>query len=61
MINILDTIRDFFRAIREIDKKYKTPHIKMTRLVSLSLLLLRIYLLSMVGILLYKFITVVVH
>jgi hypothetical protein len=52
---------DFFRntaeAIRAINKKYATPHIKMTRMVRISLGVLRFYLLFLVGILVYKFIT----
>ena len=59
MERILDGFRDFFQAIRNINKKYKTPRIKTTRMVSLSLLLLRIYLIAMLGLLFYKFITVV--
>ena len=59
MERILDSFRDFIQAIREINEKYKTPRIKTTRMVSLSLLLLRIYLIGMLVLLLYKFITVV--
>jgi hypothetical protein len=59
MENILDSFRDFIQAIRDINEKYKTPRIKTTRLVSFSLLLLRIYLIGMLLLLLYKFISVV--
>jgi hypothetical protein len=59
MDKILDGFRDFFEAIREINRKYETPRIKMTPMVSISLLMLRLYLLGMVLLLLYKFITVV--
>ena len=59
MERILDSFRDFIQAIREINEKYKTPRIKTTRMVSLSLLLLRIYLIGMLILLLYKFISVV--
>jgi len=59
MERILDSFRDFIQAIREINEKYKTPRIKTNRMVSLSLLLLRIYLIGMLILLLYKFITVV--
>jgi hypothetical protein len=59
MERILDSFRDFIQAIREINEKYKTPRIKTTRMVSLSLLLLRIYLIGMLVLLLYKFISVV--
>ena len=56
-----DEMKAFFEAIREINQKYKTPRIKMTPLVSISLLVLRLYLIGMVVILLYKFVTVIIH
>ena len=61
MNSILNGFRDFFQAIRDINEKYKTPRIKTTRMVSLSLLLLRIYLLGMLVLLLYTFIRTVIH
>jgi hypothetical protein len=61
MNSIFDGIRDLFQAIRDINEKYKIPRIKTTRMVSLSLLLLRIYLLGMLVLLLYTFITTVMH
>ena len=61
MERILDGFRGFFEAIREINEKYKTPRIKMTPMVSLSLLVLRLYLIGMLLLLLYKFISVVIH
>ncbi|HVO76745.1 MAG TPA: hypothetical protein VMT60_02050 [Candidatus Bathyarchaeia archaeon] len=45
--------------ISAINKKYATPHIKTTPLVRVALLLLRLYLLFLVGILIFKFITLV--
>lgn len=59
MDRVLDGFRDFIQAIREINEKYKTPRIKTTRMVSISLLILRIYLLGMLLLLLYKFISIV--
>jgi hypothetical protein len=59
MDRILDGFRDFIQAIREINEKYKTPRIKTTRMVSISLLILRVYLLGMLVLLLYKFISIV--
>jgi hypothetical protein len=54
-------INQFFRNIRAtvkiINRKYSKPQIKMTRFVKFSLMLLRAYLLFLVGILVYKFIT----
>lgn len=44
-----------FGKIREINQRFKTPHVKMTSGVKLALLLLRIYLLLLVGILFFKF------
>jgi len=61
MERILSGFREFFQAIREINEKYRTPRIKMTRMVNLSLLLLRAYLIGMLLLLAYKFITTVVH
>jgi hypothetical protein len=61
MNNILNGFRDFFQAIRDINQKYKTPRIKTTRMVSLSLLLLRIYLIVMLVLLAYSFISTVIH
>jgi len=43
--------------IREINKKYETPGIEMSRWVKVSLLLLRLYLFTLIGLSIYKFIT----
>ncbi len=43
-------------AVRVINRRYKTPHMKTTRLVRFCLGLLRVYLLVLVGILVLKFI-----
>jgi hypothetical protein len=45
--------------ISAINKKYMTPHITTTPAVRVALLMLRLYLLALVGILVYKFITLV--
>ena len=54
-------IRDFFShncaKVREINKKYAKPNIEMSGLVKGCLLFLRLYLILLVGLLLYKFIT----
>jgi hypothetical protein len=54
---IFNFFRDTAGAIRAINQKYAKPHIKMTRMVRISLGVLRFYLLLLVGILVYKFIT----
>jgi hypothetical protein len=48
-----------FGRIREINQKFKTPHVKMTPGVKIALFLLRIYLLVLVAILFFKFFTLV--
>ncbi len=50
-----------WESIREINEKYKTPRIHMTRMVKFWLVALRVYLLVMLLILFYKFGTLVVH
>lgn len=54
-------IKDFFShnfaKIREINKKYAKPNVEMSKWVNASLLFLRLYLVLLVGLLLYKFIT----
>jgi hypothetical protein len=54
-------IRDFFShnfaKIREINQKYAKPNVEMSGWVKASLLFLRVYLILLVGLLLYKFIT----
>ncbi len=49
-----------FSKIREINEKYRVPHVKMTRGVKFALLMLRIYLLVLIGILFVKFFTMAV-
>jgi hypothetical protein len=56
-------VRDFFKRrfkkIREINLKYVTPRAKMTKGVAFALLMLRLYLILLVGILIVKFFTLV--
>ncbi|HUI70625.1 MAG TPA: hypothetical protein VL354_08865 [Spirochaetia bacterium] len=48
-----------FSRIREINRKYAGRRLRMTPAVKAALLLLRIYLLALVGILVVKFIMIV--
>ncbi len=59
MERILQGFMDLVQAVRDINRKYQTPRIKTTPMVSASLLLLRVYLIGMLLLLLYKFISVV--
>jgi hypothetical protein len=54
---ILEFFKRTVSTVRAINQKYAQPQIKMTPWVKFSLLSLRLYLLFLVGILVYKFIT----
>lgn len=54
---ILNFFRNTAGVVKAINQKYATPHIEMTRGVRFSLGALRFYLLLLVGIMVYKFIT----
>ncbi len=49
-----------FSRIREINEKYKTPKITMTRGVKIALLFLRLYLVFLVLVLIFKFVTMII-
>jgi len=53
------TIDGWKAKVGEINEKYKEPRLKMTPLIRYSLLILRLYLIMLVIILVYKFYTVV--
>jgi hypothetical protein len=48
-----------FRPFVDITRKYKEPRIKMTKGVRAALLILRLYLILMIIILVFKFVTTV--
>lgn len=52
--------KNSFSQVSEINKKYAHPHIKTSPAVKFSLLMLRIYLILLIGILVFKFYTTVV-
>ena len=53
---IPEFVKNTVNTVKSINRKYATPQIKMTRLVKFSLLSLRLYLIFLVGILVYKFV-----
>ena len=61
MRTIANGFLSFFDAIHRINEKYRHPRIKMTPMVSFWLLMLRLYLIAMLLLLAYKFITLVVQ
>lgn len=52
------SIRRFAAKIREINHRYSKPHIEMSRGVKISLMVLRIYLLLLVSLIVYKFVLI---
>ena len=54
MRNLLKTL---FEKIRDINRRYSNPRIRMSRGVRFALLMLRLYLIFLVLILAYKFAT----
>ncbi|MEI7708945.1 MAG: hypothetical protein WCI90_11800 [Chlorobium sp.] len=51
-------LKQFIRKIREINQRYAKPKIEMSKGVSFSLAVLRVYLFVLVLLMIYKFITV---
>jgi len=51
---------NFIDTIKEINKKYEKPHIKMSKPVKLALFCLRAYLIILVLLLFYKFYTLLI-
>ena len=51
---VKNLIKSSLESFGEINRKYSKPRIRQTRLVSIALLALRLYLLLLVGVLFYK-------
>ena len=52
----MKALKDFFAKIREINARYRQPRIEMSGAVRASLLALRLYLIALVGLMIYKFV-----
>jgi hypothetical protein len=52
-----DLFRYLCATVREINQKYATPDIGMSRAVKFSLLMLRLYLILLILLSIYKFVT----
>ena len=59
MTMFLRAYRSLMTEIRDINMRYSTPNIQMTPFVRFNLLFLRFYLLLLVGLLVYRFISVI--
>jgi len=54
-----NSLRRFFDKIGEINRRYREPRIEMSLPVRTSLMVLRLYLLLLVGLMVYKFVLLV--
>jgi hypothetical protein len=50
-----NSFKDFARKITEINQRFSKPHIEMSPAVKFALVALRIYLLFLVSLMIYKF------
>jgi hypothetical protein len=55
----MNTFRRLRATIAEINRRYQTPRIAMSPAVRLSLMALRVYLLFLVGLMVYRFVVLV--
>jgi hypothetical protein len=55
----MSTLRNLFAKFAAINSRYREPRITMSAAVRLSLLLLRVYLLVLVALMIYKFVQIV--
>jgi len=56
---MLRSVSRVVRKFRAINARYRTPRIGMSPLVRSALMVLRVYLLLLVALMLYKFVTLV--
>ena len=55
----MSTLRNLFGKFAAINSRYREPRIEMSEAVRLSLLVLRVYLLALVALMVYKFVLIV--
>jgi hypothetical protein len=55
----MNALRNLFAKFAAINFRYREPRIEMSETVRLSLLLLRVYLLVLVALMVYKFVLIV--
>jgi hypothetical protein len=55
----MNTFRRLRTTIADINRRYQTPRIAMSPAVHLSLMALRVYLLFLVGLMVYRFVVLV--
>jgi len=55
----MSRVRNLFSKFAAINSQYREPRIAMTGAVRFSLLVLRVYLLALVALMVYKFVSIV--
>jgi hypothetical protein len=55
----MSKLRNLFAKFGAINSRYREPRIEMSGAVRLSLLVLRVYLLALVALMIYKFVLIV--
>jgi hypothetical protein len=55
----MSKLRNLFSKFAAINSRYRQPRIEMSGAVRLSLLVLRVYLLALVALMIYKFVLIV--
>jgi len=55
----MKALRNLYAKISDINSRYREPRIEMSGAVRLSLMALRLYLLALVGLMVYKFVMIV--
>jgi hypothetical protein len=55
----MSKMRNLFAKFAAINSRYREPRIEMSGAVRLSLLILRVYLLALVALMIYKFVLIV--
>ena len=57
----MSRIRNLFAKFAEINSRYREPRIEMSGAVRNALLVLRVYLLALVALMIYRFVQIVTH
>ncbi len=57
-MRVMNPFKKAYIKIREINRRYAKPRIRLTRFASIALLALRLYLILLVILLVYKFYTI---
>ena len=55
----MSAFRNLFEKITAINARYREPRIEMSGAVRISLMVLRVYLLALVALMIYKFVLIV--